>query len=70
MKHDYDLPQDWAAMTDAERSRWMTQERCRRLHMRIRRRYDEIPTGIPAANPDRHERILDARGWVELSNCR
>jgi len=27
MRHDYDLPADWAAMTDAERSRWLTQER-------------------------------------------
>ena len=30
MRHDYDLPPDWAARTDAEKSRWMTQERCRR----------------------------------------
>ena len=30
MRHDYDLPDEWAAMTDEERSRWMTQERSRR----------------------------------------
>jgi len=30
MRHDYDLPNDWAAMTDEEKSRWMTQERCKR----------------------------------------
>lgn len=30
MRHDYDLPPNWAAMTDEEKSRWMTQERCRR----------------------------------------
>ena len=57
-------------MSPEERNVWLTQERCRRLHMRIRRRYDEIPDGLPAANPDQHERILDARGWVELSHYR
>lgn len=31
MRHDYDIPKDWNAMTDEEKSRWMTQERCRRL---------------------------------------
>jgi len=30
MRHDYDFPPDWAAMTDEEKSRWMTQERCKR----------------------------------------
>jgi len=30
MRHDYDLPPDWAAMTDEEKSRWMTQQRCKR----------------------------------------
>lgn len=30
MRHDYDLPPDWAAMTDEEKSRWMTQDRARR----------------------------------------
>jgi len=30
MRHDYDLPPDWESMTDGEKSRWMTQERCRR----------------------------------------
>ena len=30
MRHDYDLPPEWPAMNDAERSAWLTQERCRR----------------------------------------
>jgi len=30
MRHDYDLPPDWESLTDAEKSAWMTQERCRR----------------------------------------
>ena len=30
MRHDYDLPPDWEAKTAEEKSRWMTQERCRR----------------------------------------
>lgn len=33
MRHDYDLPPDWPAMTDQERSNWLTQERCRRQAM-------------------------------------
>ena len=34
MRHDYDLPPDWNAKTEEERSRWMTQERCRRQFQR------------------------------------
>jgi predicted Fe-S protein YdhL (DUF1289 family) len=30
MRHDYDLPNDWHARTDEEKSRWMTQDRARR----------------------------------------
>ena len=33
-KHDYDFPSDWDKMTDEEKSRWYTQERCRRQAMR------------------------------------
>ena len=32
--HDYDLPPDWEEMTDEAKSRWYTQERCRRQAMR------------------------------------
>jgi hypothetical protein len=30
MRHDYDLPPEWEAMTDVEKSNWMTRERNRR----------------------------------------
>jgi hypothetical protein len=33
-KHDYEFPSDWDEMTDEEKSRWYTQERCRRQAMR------------------------------------
>jgi len=39
MRHDYDFPPDWAARTDAEKSRWLTQERCRRQAERQRTGY-------------------------------
>jgi hypothetical protein len=32
--HDYEHPPDWEEMTDEEKSRWYTQERCRRQAMR------------------------------------
>ena len=31
----YDLPMDWDAKTDEEKSRWFTQRRCERLAGRI-----------------------------------
>jgi len=34
VRHDYDLPSNWDEMTDEEKSRWYTQERCRRQAMR------------------------------------
>ena len=34
MRHDYNLPAEWDSMTDAERSRWMTQDRARRQTLR------------------------------------
>ena len=34
MRHDYDLPADWHAMTDAEKCRWYTLERARRQVLR------------------------------------
>ena len=30
MRHDYDLPADWGAMTDGEKNKWFHQERARR----------------------------------------
>jgi hypothetical protein len=66
MRHDYDLPPDWDAMTDEEKSRWMTQERCRRQAQQ---------QGIPSLRPasqlsDRIERILEARGYEAVKKNR
>jgi hypothetical protein len=33
-KHDYNLPSEWEEMSDEAKSRWYTQERCRRQAMR------------------------------------
>lgn len=32
---DYNLPLEWDGMSDEERNRWLTQERCRRLNGRM-----------------------------------
>jgi hypothetical protein len=66
MRHDYDLPPDWDAMSDEEKCRWMTQERCRRQAQQ---------QGIPSLRPasqlsDRIERILEARGYEPVKNRR
>lgn len=47
---DYDLPPDWHDLSDAEKSRWMTQERCRRQAMRQR-------TGYAKQMQDEHGRL-------------
>jgi len=39
MQTDYDLPANWNDLTDPEKSRWYTQERCRRQAMRQRTGY-------------------------------
>jgi len=39
MRHDYDFPPDWDNFTEQEKSRWMTQERCRRQAMTQRTAY-------------------------------
>lgn len=36
---DYDLPDDWHELSAEKKSRWMTQERCRRQAMRQRTGY-------------------------------
>jgi hypothetical protein len=33
MRHDYNLPADWEAMTPEERDKWFHEERCRRQAM-------------------------------------
>jgi len=59
MRHDYNLPGDWGAMTDEQRSTWMTQERCRRQAMRqgtpTRARLEKAETRVErraAARPE------------------
>jgi len=39
MRHDYNLPREWPDMTDSEKCRWYTQERCRRQAERQRTGY-------------------------------
>jgi len=66
MRHDYTLPPDWDAMSDEEKSRWMTQERCRRQAMNQRTPATRTleQTGV------RMERTLIARGYEPLKNRR
>ncbi len=57
MRHDYDLPPEWNAMSDEEKSQWMTQERCRRQALR-----QQTPTSRRAVHKmERLQRVLDAR---------
>jgi len=58
MRHDYNLPADWHDRTDAEKSKWLTQERCRRQAMSQRtatrrrlRKQRERTARKQAANP-------------------
>jgi len=61
-RHDYDLPPDWDAMTDAEKSRWMTQERARRQS----RRQATATTARADKRRERTTRRLEARGYEPL----
>lgn len=45
MRHDYDLPPEWGAMSDEERSRWFMQERCRRRARKQRTTSSEVIKG-------------------------
>jgi phage pi2 protein 07 len=60
MRHDYDLPPDWDSMTDAEKSRWMTQERCRRQAVR------QDTTSSKIIKQERHNLTvqLAEEGWT------
>jgi len=60
MRHDYALPPDWSSMTDEERSRWMTQDRCRR---------QAVSQDTTSSEVIKHEREtlmiqLSENGWV------
>lgn len=56
-RHDYDLPPEWAGMSQDERHRWLTQERCRRQASRQRTAHAERVESAGA----RLRRRLDAR---------
>jgi len=57
MRHDYDLPAEWAAMTDAERSRWLTQDRA----LRQARRQHTAAAARMRHDAERTERRVSAR---------
>ncbi len=66
MRHDYDLPPDWDAMSDQERSDWFVQERVRKQAMNQR-----VPTlEYLTQYIERTERRLEARGYVSLEAMR
>lgn len=62
MRHDYDHPPEWNSMSDEEKSRWMTQERCRRQNKRIQ---SDGVAQYKDSVKDRVARILRARGYVD-----
>lgn len=69
-RHDYDLPPDFDELSDKEKSRWMTQERCRRLHNSMRKANNEVSIEKLVAQKQRIERVLDARGYKDLDEMR
>jgi len=63
MRHDYDLPPDWDAMSDDEKSRWFSQERCRRQAMA-----QQTPTREELEySAARLARVLSARGYEPIA---
>lgn len=66
MRHDYNLPFKWDSMTDIEKSRWYTQERCRRQALKQANKIYGRDTG----ERDKLKRKLKARGHVSLVDNR
>jgi hypothetical protein len=62
MRHDYNLPADWAAMTDQERCKWLTRDRCLRQALR-----QETPTArrLKKAQARYSRRIKAREGRVD-----
>lgn len=61
MRHDYDLPSDWEALSDQEKSDWMTNERCRR-QAKAQQEAGSMPNlGVIEDEIERLERRLEAR---------
>lgn len=61
-RHDYDLPPDWHAKSDSEKSRWLTQERARRQS----RRQTTATTARAQRQDERRQRRLEAKGYDPL----
>jgi hypothetical protein len=66
MRHDYTLPAEWNAMSDEERCRWLTQERCRRQAMN----QQTATTDALERTTSRLVRTLNARGYEPLAQQR
>jgi len=68
MRHDYDLPPDWEDFSDEEKSRWLTQERCRR---QADRQGTNVNADVLEEEEESIERRIEARpGFVRLSEYR
>ncbi len=73
MRHDYNFPPDWDAMSTQEKSDWMTRERCRRqaerqgfgsmedekMKERLERRLDARPDTIDVDEVDENTFIVN-----------
>ena len=64
MRHDYDLPADWEAMTPEERNDWFIQERCRRQALA----QDTAWSRKARAEMGRERRRMDARNTHTLGD--
>jgi len=58
-RHDYQLPPDWESLSDAQKSKWMTQERAKRQHMN----QDTPTTHELQRKQERYKRKAQAAGW-------
>lgn len=66
MRHDYELPPDWDAMTQKERSDWMVRERCRRQA----KQQDTATEKKRKHRKKRINRVLEARGYHPVRSRR
>jgi|APHM01.1.fsa_nt_gi hypothetical protein len=66
MRHDYDLPPEWDGMDDAARSRWLTQERCRRQAAA----QDTVSSEVIKEERENFVVELNDEGWLYLKSKR
>lgn len=59
---DYDLPPDWNAFSEQEKSDWLTQERCRRQAMK----QDTAFRQRVKNEKKRHKFLAQARNFIKL----